>query len=123
MATSKHTPTFSFPVSSTKRELSLIHIYAIVEEDVPLLNIPPIDDTDPTSSKIGEFIAELIPDGACLQMGQGKVPNAILKCLGDKKDLGIHTEVFSDNLLPLIESGVVNGLSLIHIWWGPIWAV
>ena len=84
-------------------------IDAIVEEDVPLLNIPPIDDTDPTSSKIGEFIAELIPDGACLQMGQGKVPNAILKCLGDKKDLGIHTEVFSDNLLPLIESGVVNG--------------
>lgn len=84
-------------------------IDAIVEDDVPLLNIPPIDDADPTSSKIGEFIAELIPDGACLQMGQGKVPNAILKCLGDKKDLGIHTEVFSDNLLPLIESGVVNG--------------
>ena len=42
-------------------------------------------------------------------MGQGKVPNAILKCLGDKKNLGVHTEVFSDNLLPLIEKGVVNG--------------
>ena len=84
-------------------------IDAIVEEDVPLMNIPPIDDTDPTSTKIGEYIAELIPDGACLQMGQGKVPNAILKCLDDKKDLGIHTEVFSDNLLPLIEKGVVNG--------------
>ena len=42
-------------------------------------------------------------------MGQGKIPNAILKCLGDKKDLGIHTEVFSDNLLPLIEKGVING--------------
>lgn len=82
---------------------------AIVEEDVPLLNIPPIDDTDEISTKIGEHIAELIPDGACLQMGQGKVPNAILKCLRDKKDLGIHTEVFSDNLIPLIESGVVNG--------------
>ncbi len=82
---------------------------AIVEEDVPLLNIPPIDDTDPTSTKIGELIADLIPDGACLQMGQGKVPNAILKCLSDKKDLGIHTEVFSDNLIPLIEKGVVNG--------------
>lgn len=84
-------------------------IDAIVEEDVPLLNIPPIDDTDPVSTQIGEHIAALIPDGACLQMGQGKVPNAILKCLGDKKDLGIHTEVFSDNLIPLIESGVVNG--------------
>ena len=84
-------------------------IDAFVEEDVPLLNIPPIDDTDPVSTKIGELIADLIPDGACLQMGQGKVPNAILKCLDAKKDLGIHTEVFSDNLIPLIERGVVNG--------------
>ncbi len=83
-------------------------IDAIVEEDTPLLNIPPIDDTDPISTKIGENIAELIEDGSCLQMGQGKVPNAILKCLDDKKDLGVHTEVFSDNLLPLIEKGVVN---------------
>lgn len=82
---------------------------AIVEADVPLLNIPPIDDTDPISTKIGENIADLIEDGACLQMGQGKIPNAILKCLEDKKDIGIHTEVFSDNLLPLIEKGIVNG--------------
>lgn len=81
---------------------------AIVEYDEPLLNIPPIDDSDPISTKIGERIAELIEDGSCLQMGQGKVPNAILKCLGDKKDLGVHTEVFSDNLLPLIEKGIVN---------------
>ncbi len=82
---------------------------AIVEADVPLLNIPPVDDTDEISSTIGQYIAELIPDGACLQMGQGKVPNAILKCLDGKKNLGVHTEVFSDNLLPLIEKGVVNG--------------
>ena len=82
---------------------------AFVEEDVPLLNIPPIDDTDPVSTQIGEHIAALIPDGACLQMGQGKVPNAILKCLYDKKDLGVHTEVFSDNLIPLIEAGVITG--------------
>lgn len=90
---------------------NLVHVSqlsAIVEHDEPLLNIPPIDDTDPTSTKIGELIAELVEDGACLQMGQGKVPNAILKCLNDKKDLGVHTEVFSDNLLPLIESGVVT---------------
>ncbi|MPN03045.1 Butanoate coenzyme A-transferase [bioreactor metagenome] len=59
--------------------------------------------------KIGANIAGLIEDGATLQMGQGKIPNAILKCLFDKKDLGIHTEVFSDNLLPLIEAGVING--------------
>lgn len=81
----------------------------ITEVDVPVLNIPVIDDTDPVSTKIGENIADLIPDGACLQMGQGKVPNAILKCLDGKKDLGVHTEVFSDNLIPLIEKGVING--------------
>ena len=93
---------------------NLIHVSqldAIVEEDVPLLNIPPIDDSDPISTKIGENIADLIEDGSCLQMGQGKVPNAILKCLEDKKNLGVHTEVFSDNLLPLIEKGVVNGMA------------
>ena len=84
-------------------------ILAFVEEDTPLLNIPPIDDTDPLSTKIGENIAELIEDGSCLQMGQGGVPNAILKFLGDKKDLGVHTEVFTDNLIPLIKAGVVNG--------------
>ena len=89
--------------------LHVSEIDAFVEEDVPLLNIPPIDDTDPVSTQIGEHIAELIPDGACLQMGQGKVPNAILKCLFDKKDLGVHTEVFSDNLIPLIEAGVITG--------------
>ncbi|MGN1414575.1 MAG: acetyl-CoA hydrolase/transferase family protein [Anaerovoracaceae bacterium] len=93
-------------------EYNTIHVSdidAIVEEDTPLLNIPPIDDSDPISTKIGENIAALIEDGSCLQMGQGKVPNAILKCLDDKKNLGVHTEVFSDNLLPLIEKGVVNG--------------
>ena len=84
-------------------------ILAFVEENTPLLNIPPIDDTDPLSTKIGENIAELIEDGSCLQMGQGGVPNAILKFLGDKKDLGVHTEVFTDNLIPLIKAGVVNG--------------
>ena len=89
--------------------LHVSQIDAFVEYDEPLLNIPPIDDTDPVSTKIGEFIADLVPDGACLQMGQGKVPNAILKCLYDKKDLGVHTEVFSDNLLPLIEKGVITG--------------
>jgi 4-hydroxybutyrate CoA-transferase len=82
---------------------------AFVEADSIPFEIAPIDDTDPVSTEIGANIAELIPDGACLQMGQGKVPNAILKFLADKKDLGVHTEVFSDNLIPLIESGVVTG--------------
>jgi len=53
-------------------------------------------------------VAELIEDGACLQMGIGGLPNAVLAELGNHKDLGVHSEMFSDGLLPLIESGVVN---------------
>lgn len=91
---------------------TLIHVSAfdaIVEGDDPLLEMAKIDDSDPTSERIGQIIADIIEDGDCLQMGQGKMPNAILKCLSDKKDLGIHTEVFSDNLIPLIEKGVITG--------------
>jgi acyl-CoA hydrolase len=61
-----------------------------------------------TDIKIGNYIAELIEDGATLQMGIGTIPDAVLKCLTNHKDLGVHTEMFSDGLLPLVESGVVN---------------
>jgi 4-hydroxybutyrate CoA-transferase len=80
-----------------------------VEYDQEPYELPLISGDDPVSEKIGYNIATLINDGDCLQMGQGKIPNAILKCLMDKKDLGIHTEVFSDNILPLIEAGVFTG--------------
>lgn len=91
---------------------TLLHISEIdyfVEFDEELYTIPPIDSNDPIAEKIGYNISTLIRDGDTLQMGQGNIPNAILKFLADKKDLGIHTEVFSDNLIPLIEAGVVNG--------------
>lgn len=96
-------------VYGKQNTIHVSELAAIVEADYPLWEIAPIDDTDPISTRIGMNIAELIEDGSCLQMGQGKVPNAILKCLADKKDLGVHTEVFSDNLIPLIEKGIVNG--------------
>jgi 4-hydroxybutyrate CoA-transferase len=58
--------------------------------------------------KIGENVSNLIENGATLQMGIGAIPNAILACLTSHKDLGIHTEMFSDGILPLVESGVIN---------------
>ncbi len=58
---------------------------------------------------IGKNAAALIEDGACLQMGIGGIPNAVLAQLGGHKDLGVHTEMFADGILPLVESGVVNG--------------
>ena len=59
--------------------------------------------------QIGKYIADLVHDGDCLQLGIGAVPDAVLSFLGDKKNLGIHSEMISDGVLPLLESGVING--------------
>ena len=64
--------------------------------------------SDEISLQIGEHVAKLINDGDCLQMGIGAIPDAVLKFLGDRKDLGIHTELFSDGVLNLVEQGVVT---------------
>ncbi len=60
-------------------------------------------------TQIGKNVAELVEDGACLQMGIGGIPNAVLAQLGNHKDLGVHTEMFADGILPLVEKGIVTG--------------
>jgi acyl-CoA hydrolase len=60
------------------------------------------------SARIGELISELVEDGATLQLGVGAIPNAVLARLHNKLELGVHTETFSDGLIPLIEGGVVT---------------
>lgn len=79
-----------------------------VEDNSPLYthNMEQLSETD---ISIGKNVAELIEDGACLQMGIGGIPNAVLAQLGNHKDLGVHTEMFADGILPLVEKGVVNG--------------
>src|SRR5665647_1276362 len=91
---------------------TMIHVSEIdwfVEYEEDLYQIPLMNRVDPVAEKIGYNISTLINDGDTLQMGQGNIPNAILEFLTDKKNLGIHTEVFSDNVLPLIKSGIING--------------
>lgn len=61
------------------------------------------------NTAIAKHVAQLIPDGATLQMGIGNIPNAVLAQLVNHKDLGIHTEMFADGILPLVEKGVING--------------
>ncbi|MBP6003291.1 MAG: acetyl-CoA hydrolase/transferase family protein [Pyrinomonadaceae bacterium] len=80
----------------------------LVEVNIPLPEqaMPVLSDTD---RAIGNHIAELIEDGATLQMGIGTIPNAVLASLKNHKHLGIHTEMFSDGLIDLVESGVVTG--------------
>jgi len=89
---------------------SMIHINdidAVVEfdEEIPELQPPVIGDTE---KKIGEFCASLIKDESVLQLGIGAIPDAVLTFLGDKKNLALHTEMFSDGVIDLIENGVID---------------
>lgn len=89
----------------------IIHISqldALVEVDAPIHTYP-LGAISETEAKIGAHVASLIEDGATLQMGIGSIPNAVLQNLSGHKRLGVHTEMFSDGLLPLIEKGVVTG--------------
>lgn len=63
----------------------------------------------PDEQKIGNYIAQLIDDKSCLQMGIGSIPNAVLSNLTNHKGLGLHTEMFSDGVIPLVKSGVITG--------------
>jgi 4-hydroxybutyrate CoA-transferase len=80
----------------------------IVEHDEPLFELQP-PEIGPVERKIGDYCAELINDGACLQFGIGAIPNAIAESIKTKKDLGIHTEMFTDSIIDLIEEGIING--------------
>jgi len=89
---------------------SFIHVSeidALVETDYIPVEIP-IPEITATEERIGEHIARLIPDGANLQLGIGAIPDAVLRFLGDKKDLGIHSEMFSDGVVELYEKGVIT---------------
>ncbi len=78
-------------------------------EDNNLLEPAHFSEPDEIETAIGKNCAALIEDGATLQMGIGAIPNAVLAQLGNHKNLGIHTEMFADGVLPLVEKGVING--------------
>ena len=90
---------------------SFLHVNRIaqlVPVDVPLPELPPLP-LDDVCREIGRNVASLIPDGATLQLGIGKIPDATLAALSDRRDLGIHTEMLSDGVMNLAEAGVVTG--------------
>jgi len=96
---------------------SFIHISKldyIVEHSEPLMELPQVNPQTTTNmleiyDRIGMYIADLIEDGSTLQMGIGAIPDSVMKHLFKKKNLGIHTEMFSDGIIELVEAGVVNG--------------
>jgi itaconate CoA-transferase len=94
-------------VSGAGAELHVSEVDAIVENNVPLLELP-IRAPTPEDEVIGRTIASLVPDGACLQMGVGALPNLVCAELRDRNDLGIHTEALNPGLVDLIRAGVVT---------------
>ena len=91
---------------------SFIHVSeldAIVEVSRPLCEIKENTITE-LHRAIGAHVSSLIEDGSVLQLGIGGIPDAVLPNLMDRKDLGVHTELLSDNAIPLIDAGVINGL-------------
>ncbi len=87
-------------------DLNLVDSF--VWDDTPLVTADFAEPT-PTEVLIGKNCAALVPDGACIQMGIGALPNALAAQLTDHRDLGLHTEMFADGILQLIRKGVVNG--------------
>ena len=88
--------------------IPLSKIDLFVQDDQPLVEAKFSEPSD-VEKAIGAHCAELIEDGATLQMGIGAIPNAVLAQLGNHKNLGIHTEMFADGVLPLVRKGVING--------------
>ncbi len=89
---------------------SFIHI-SKVDYLVPVsYRLPEVPQGTPgeLEKRIAEHIVDLIPDGATMQMGIGAIPDAVLHFLENKKDLGIHTELFSDGVIPLVDAGIIN---------------
>ena len=96
----------------------IIHVSAIdalVSCDCPIFEMKP-QPPSPIETRIGAFIAELVEDGATLQTGIGGIPDAALRSLRDHRDLGMHTEMFSDGVMELVESGALTGRKKFKQW-------
>lgn len=87
--------------------VSVEHLDAIIEFDEPVCEYFP-EEINEDAERIGYYVSRLVPNGATIQAGIGGIPNAVLKHLMDKRNLGIHTEMFSDGIIDLYEAGVIT---------------
>src|SRR4030043_1251785 len=98
-------PLMPRPLGDSFIAAAAIEVMVEHEAPVPEFTHP---EPDEVSRAIGRWVSTLVEDGATLQIGIGTIPDAVLECLTDKEDLGLHTEMFSDGSLALIASGVIN---------------
>ncbi|MBC8477989.1 GNAT family N-acetyltransferase, partial [bacterium] len=96
------------PRTHGESTIQLHNLDILVPVDLPLIEIP-LPELDDETRSIGEFVAALVEDESTIEFGIGGIPQAVAEFLQSKKDLGIHTEMFNDAIIPLLESGVVNG--------------
>lgn len=97
----------SMPFSYGDPVIHISELSAAVVVDDPLVEVPTPEPTE-KEIKIGNYIAEFIPDGATLQIGVGGIPNAVIRALENHKHLGLHTEAMTDGVLPLLEKGIID---------------
>ncbi|MCX6652215.1 MAG: GNAT family N-acetyltransferase [Methanomassiliicoccales archaeon] len=97
------------PVTGGDSMVHVSEIDAFVYQEEPLLEWKRPREDEPEVQAIGKHVAALVEDGSTIQIGYGSIPDAVVHSLIGKKDLGVHTEMFSDGLIELIEAGVVTG--------------
>ena len=95
------------PVTSGHSFIHTSEIDAWIEAEEPLFELPP-PEMDPITERIGQYVSMLIEDGSTLQLGIGKIPDAVLRYLGNHRNLGVHTEMVSDGIIDLMQKGVIN---------------
>lgn len=100
----------NMPRTFGSQHIHISKVTALCENNVQLAELPSVE-SDAVSETIGNLIAEEIPNGSVIQLGVGAVPNAVGKLLLSKRDLGIHTELFTESMVDLIESGAVTNYS------------
>ena len=97
----------SMPVTYGQAFIHQDQISAYCYADQPIAQLPPVE-LDATTERIGQYVSLLVADGATLQIGVGKMCDAVLRYLGNHKDLGIHSEMITDSMMELIKKGVVT---------------
>lgn len=95
------------PFANGNCHVHISQVAALVESTEPILEVG-LPKIGPVQEAIGKYVAELIPDGATLQIGYGGIPDAVVMQLTEKRDLGIHTEMIGDGIMTLVEAGVVT---------------
>lgn len=97
----------NMPRTYGNNQLHISEVTAVVENHIPLVELPEIPITEQDQA-IGRYIADMVEDGSCIQIGIGGIPNAVANFLNEKKDLSVHSEMLADSMVDLYNAGVIT---------------